>query len=90
MIKSKEIRHPKSCLNQSQSDEPIFVLCARDEGAPAAVRSWARRYVERHDKAGTLTERRNLKAAEAFELARSMQVWRREHVTDEAAELPIG
>jgi hypothetical protein len=31
------------CLSRCQDDEPIFVLCARDVTAPAAVHDWATR-----------------------------------------------
>lgn len=82
LIKIKELNEPRSCLNRAKSDEPIFVLRANDPGAPAAVRSWARRYVERHVKAGTMSNARQDKAAEAFELADSMEKWRLEHGTD--------
>lgn len=41
MVKSDELRSPRSCLNRSAPDEPLFVLCARDHTAPAAIRLWA-------------------------------------------------
>lgn len=40
MIKAQELLRPSSCLNKSQSDEPLFVLCARDATAPQTIRHW--------------------------------------------------
>jgi hypothetical protein len=43
MTKRELLDDPNSCLNRSQDDEPVFLLCARDEIAPSAVRDWAER-----------------------------------------------
>lgn len=40
MIRSKEIADVNSCLNRSREDEPLFILCGRDESAPAAIEAW--------------------------------------------------
>lgn len=68
MIKSEELTNPKSCINQSQDDEMVFVLCARDPSAPAAVREWARQYQARGG--------RPEKVAEALQAAKRMEEWR--------------
>ena len=85
MKKTEEIRQPSSCLNQSQSDEPLFVLCGRDPHAPAVVRVWAAEYLDAH--AADWTARRMAKHAEALELADEMERWRLEHV-EAAARTP--
>jgi hypothetical protein len=41
MNKSHMLLSPDSCLNKSRSDEPLFVLCARDFCAPQTIRHWA-------------------------------------------------
>lgn len=41
MTSDEEVRSDESTLNRSQSDEPVFVLVARDKLAPAVVRVWA-------------------------------------------------
>lgn len=71
MIKSKELSDPSSCINKSQEDEMVFVLCARDRHAPAAVRGWADDY----ERDGGRPE----KAAEARAAADAMDAWRKEH-----------
>jgi len=38
--KVQELQDPKSCLNRSQNDEPVFVLVGRDRTAPAAIEAW--------------------------------------------------
>lgn len=40
MRKTDEIKNTDSCLNQSRSDEMLFVLCARDKAAPIAILLW--------------------------------------------------
>lgn len=40
MFKHEEINNPNSCLNRARNHELIFVLLARDESAPAAIRAW--------------------------------------------------
>lgn len=40
MIKSEELSNPKSCLNRALDSERVFVLLARDEAAPTAIRAW--------------------------------------------------
>lgn len=59
------------CLGRSKSDEPVFVLCARDKTAAMLVRDWA-----------ALLERLGgpaAKVADARALADRMERWREAH-----------
>lgn len=40
MIKTDEATNPNSCWNKGRDDERMFVLLARDEAAPMAIRTW--------------------------------------------------
>lgn len=40
MLKAEETANPQSCWNKGRHDERMFVLLARDEAAPAAIRVW--------------------------------------------------
>lgn len=40
MVKDEELRDKDSCFNRAHGDEMLFVLMARDEAAPAAIRAW--------------------------------------------------
>jgi hypothetical protein len=42
MIKREELTNPKSCMSRAKDDEMTFVLLARDEAAPYAIREWAK------------------------------------------------
>lgn len=77
MLKREEIETPTSCLNKSQDDEPIFVLCARDKLAPEVIRKWACMLIvaATATKDRVLANRQHHKAAEAFELAGRMEGW---------------
>jgi hypothetical protein len=55
-------------LGNSQHDEPVFVLVARDKAASGTVRHWAKRATD----LGAPEE----KVAEALELANQMDAWR--------------
>lgn len=68
MRKADEVEDPNSCLNRSQSDEPLFVLCARDVIAHEAVRTWAMRA----ERLGVNPE----KVADARAVADAMVAWR--------------
>jgi len=68
VLKREELSNPNSCINKSDDGEPLFVLCARDKHAPAAVRKWADDY----EAAGGRPE----KAAEARSCADKMDAWR--------------
>jgi hypothetical protein len=41
MIKTEELTNPNSCMSRARPDEMTFVLLARDEAAPFAIRQWA-------------------------------------------------
>lgn len=66
------------CYHNAEPDEPMFILLARDEGAPFAVRFWTiARYqairLSRKPKA-------DLKMIEeAEECAKAMEAWRKAH-----------
>lgn len=68
MRKTDELMQPSSCINKSRPDEWVFVLCARDPHAPAAVRKWADDY----ERAGGNPE----KAESARWTADQMEQWR--------------
>lgn len=40
MIKQRELKDPKSCINRALGNEMVFVLLGRDASAPAAIRAW--------------------------------------------------
>jgi hypothetical protein len=40
VIKSEELKNPRSCMNRARDDEIVFVLLGRDAAAPAAIRAW--------------------------------------------------
>ncbi len=40
MIKSEELSNPNSCMSRALPNERTFVLLARDEAAPDAIRHW--------------------------------------------------
>ncbi len=76
MIKRDEINTPGTCLNSAADDEPIFVLRANDELAPAVVRAWAAEYIKKHGIAGTITDARRDKYMEAINLSYLMEKWK--------------
>lgn len=40
MTKSEELSNQNSCLNKALMDELVFVLLARDQAAPVAIKAW--------------------------------------------------
>lgn len=68
MLKNKELRDPKSCLNKAASDEPVFVLRAKDALSAQTVRLWASMAEGLHEPE---------KIAEALNLADEMEEWQR-------------
>lgn len=76
MNKRSELLSPSSCLNKSCSDEPIFVLCARDPKAAQAIRHWV-----------TMSEgdQPQSKLEDALDIAHDMERWYREHVPQVAS-----
>lgn len=67
MKKSDELKSPKSCLSKAASDEPLFVLRAKDPLAAQVVRLWAAMALDVHEED---------KIAEAERIAKDMDVWR--------------
>ena len=59
------------CLENSQPDEPVFILCARDKTAPAVVMEWA----ARAGVAGAPAE----KVVGARRIAEEMILWQQAH-----------
>jgi hypothetical protein len=78
--KTNELEQPASCLNHSAPDEPLFVLCARDESAPDVVRAWAVMYRCKCGGWDKMTERQRAKYGEAVALSHIMSAWRAENV----------
>lgn len=64
------------CHAAAAPDEPIFTLKATDSVAPDTVRDWARRYINKHLVAGTVTDRVRAKHREALDCAPAMEAWR--------------
>lgn len=75
MRKIDETQDPGSCLNMSRTDEPLFVLCARDPAAAPTVREWARRYVKAKGGKRALTAKQRAKVETAYMLADHMDEW---------------
>lgn len=68
MLKLEEVTDPYSCFNKGAPDEYMFVLLARDEAAPAAIRAWVQERVKL--KLNTPTDK---KIQEALECAAKME-----------------
>lgn len=68
----------QGCLGKAKDDEPVFILRAQDEFAPALVQQWADRmenaYAMRVDD-GDVVTRARLKIKEARALAHLMRAW---------------
>ena len=61
----------KRVLANTKSDEPVFVLCGRDQLAPGVIREWASQARAR----GTAP----MKVAGALLIAENMERWQEEH-----------
>ncbi len=78
MNKAEVIAGP-SCLTAAADDEPLFVLRANDEHAPAIIREWAERYIRSKTPPGrpaNPTTREYAKFREALHVADAMDRWR--------------
>jgi hypothetical protein len=75
MLKRDELKDPNSCLNRSDEAEPLFVLRANDDNAPAAVAAWARDYIVSKGGWGNMSDNQKKKYAEAMDIASSMRIW---------------
>lgn len=71
MLKKDELRVANSCLNRARPDEPVFVLRAHDDLAPAAIRHWAAMAEGTHEPE---------KIGEALALADEMEDWQKQNV----------
>jgi hypothetical protein len=80
MLKSLELATQTSCLNRAADDEPVFVLRANDENAPAIVCTWARDYLESKGGYANAAKVQIAKYEEAIQLASQMRVWRMQQV----------
>jgi hypothetical protein len=60
-----------NCYTKAEPDEPMFILLARDKGAPALVRQWAIGRASAGENAA--------KVLEAMDCAASMEKWRKEN-----------
>lgn len=90
MIKDKEVEDVNSCLNSAYADEPIFVLRANDELAPAIVREWAQRYLmlKTKERPHTLDVRQTAKMHDALCLAKAMEAWREKKIAATVKSTP--
>jgi len=76
MLKRDELANPESCINKAADDEPVFVLRANDENAPAIVTEWCREYIVSKGGWSKLTEEQRKKYNEAMHLASDMRIWK--------------
>ena len=67
MIKRILLSDLGSCLNKASTDEPLFVLRAKDHLAPMAIRHWVTMSNGNHSEE---------KLEEALRLANEMEDWR--------------
>lgn len=76
MLKRDELIDPTSCLNRAAEDEPLFVLRANDENAPAFVTAWARDYITSKGGWANMTAAQQKKYADAMGDASAMRIWK--------------
>lgn len=76
MIKRMELTCPTSCLVSAGDEEPLFVLRANDELAPAIIRAWAVDYMKAKLNADQWGDRQHAKYMEAINLADEMVRWK--------------
>jgi hypothetical protein len=76
MLKRDELSDANSCLNRADDREPLFVLRANDENAPAIVTEWCREYVVSKGGWAKLTPEQQKKYAEAMDIAGHMRIWK--------------
>jgi hypothetical protein len=75
MLKRDELTDPESCLNKADAHEPLFVLRANDENAPASVAAWARDYIIAKGGWANMTSAQQKKYGEAMDIAGDMRIW---------------
>lgn len=76
LTKAETIATVTSCLGRAADDEPIFVLRANDENAPAIVCTWARDYLESKGGYGKASGVQIAKYEEAIQVASAMRVYK--------------
>lgn len=76
MLKRDELKEQNSCLNRADEAEPLFVLRANDENAPAAVAAWARDYIVSKGGWAAMTDEQKKKYTEAMDCASNMRIWK--------------
>lgn len=79
MVKFLELSDPTSCINKAASDEPVFVLRAKDPVAAMIVRKWAAYSEGIHEPE---------KNTEALRLADQMDAWRNSKNDEELRRVP--
>ena len=75
--KAQVLRDPQSCLNKAGSQEPVFVLRARDPLAAQTIRLWAQMAAD-----GTHAPE---KIDQALHVAAEFEKWHEENVPSETA-----
>lgn len=73
MLKMDEFMKEGSCFNRAERDEMLFVLLARDESAPVAVRAWIQ-----HRLLSGKNKETDAQIIEARAVADSMEKYRRD------------
>lgn len=76
---TKNNPQPNDCYHKAEPDEEIFVLLARDEAAPHAIRKWVNMRIM-----FGLDDPHSEKINEAMRCASKMEVWRNEHRPEES------
>ena len=74
--KVENILNPNSCWNRAADDEPVFIIRANDDTAPATVTTWAVRYMQSKGGYASLTLVQREKYHEALQVAEAMRQWR--------------
>ncbi len=74
MLKHLELSRPDSCLNKAATDEPVFVLRAKDPMAAMTIRHWI--------TMSSNGAHESSKLAEALKAADEMDAWRSRNVPE--------
>lgn len=74
--KQSNIVDPESCWNKAKPDEPVFVLKASDDIAPATVIMWCANYLRSKGGWQQMTKQQQAKYNEALACAAAMNHYR--------------
>lgn len=74
--KAENILDPNSCWNRAENDEPVFVLRANDDVAPANIILWAQQYMSSKGGYYRMTPAQVAKYNDAMNTAQAMKEWR--------------